>query len=327
MEKLFSFLLWFLLLLMTACGDDNSYKKQTFPEETGKISLALTGRIGTVVGKDMTTYIKSLDLFLFRENGSGNYVLFRNVSLTKAAINALTDASGENGAGFTNPKLYTFDTVPVANYKIVGVGNLRDSVGQALPNMRIEGVSVGNAPSEMVVSVLEGDQASRIFWGETRTIQVGAEGTNLPVLSLYRKVAMFALTLEKIPNVVNRIDMEISNTYGQFDMNGSFQDGRGIVVYGSNSYRQQVQDSITLTYVTFPTVAGESSSFLTTFYLVDGPKQPVVLPEYVLKPNTITKVTATIDPDQEGNRWKVDVSSLITVDVEWNVDQEPPITI
>lgn len=327
MGKLFSFFLWFLLLLMAACGDDNSYKEDAPSAEAGKISLALTGRIGTVVGEDMTTYIKSLDLFLFRENGSGNYVLFRNVSLTKAEINALTDASGDNGAGFTNPKLYTFDTVPVANYKIVGVGNVSDSVGQALPNMRIEGVSLGSTPSEMVVSVLEGNQASRIFWGETRTIQVGAEGTNLPVLSLYRKVAMFALTLEKIPNVVNRVDMEISNTYGRFDMNGSFQNGSGIVVYGSNSYRQQVQDSITLTYVTFPTVAGESSSFLTTFYLVDGPKQPVALPEYVLKPNTITKVTATIDPDQEGNRWKVDVSSLITVDVEWNVDQEPPITI
>ncbi|MEI3125518.1 MAG: hypothetical protein V8T44_06560 [Odoribacter splanchnicus] len=47
----------------------------------------------------------------------------------------------------------------------------------------------------------------------------------------------------------------------------------------------------------------------------------------MLKPNTITKVTATIDPDQPGNIWKVNVNSLIDVDVEWNVDQEPPITI
>ena len=60
---------------------------------------------------------------------------------------------------------------------------------------------------------------------------------------------------------------------------------------------------------------------------VNGPKQPITLPKYVLKPNTITKVTATIDPDQPGNIWKVNVNSLIDVDVEWNVDQEPPITI
>ena len=72
-----------------------------------------------------------------------------------------------------------------------------------------------------------------------------------------------------------------------------------------------------MTYVTLPTVAGDSSTFLTTFYLVNGPKQPITLPKYVLKPNTITKVTATIDPDQPGNIWKVNVNSLIDVDVEW----------
>ena len=95
----------------------------------------------------------------------------------------------------------------------------------------------------------------------------------------------------------------------------------------NDAYTQQVQDSITLTYVTLPTVSGDSSSFQASFYLVGGPKQVVNLPKYILRPNTITKVTATIDTDQSGNLWKVDINTLITVDVEWSVEQEPPITI
>ena len=76
-----------------------------------------------------------------------------------------------------------------------------------------------------------------------------------------------------------------------------------------------------------PTVEGDSTTILATFYLSGGTKLPVVFPKYVFRSNTITKVTATINPDQSGNTWKVDVNSLITVDVEWNVDQEPSIII
>lgn len=46
-----------------------------------------------------------------------------------------------------------------------------------------------------------------------------------------------------------------------------------------------------------PTVEGDSTTILTTFYLSGGTKLPVTLPKYVFRPNTITKVTATIDPD------------------------------
>ena len=110
-------------------------------------------------------------------------------------------------------------------------------------------------------------------------------------------------------------------------MVGAYTPGDDIFVHADNSYTQQVQDSITLTYITLPTVSGDSSTFQSVFYLVDGPKQIVDLPKYFLRPNTITKVTATIDTDQPGNLWKVDINTIITVDVEWNVEQEPPITI
>ena len=290
-----------LLIILQACREDDSYKP--YPpakDSTGNIAVALAGRVGTVVGENLTTYVKSLNLFLFRENTTG----------------------------FTVPREFVFDSVPLANYKIVGVGNVQDSLGNALPNVSLQGVTAGSTLNQVLVVVRSGEEASRLFWGSSDVVQVGATSeTNLPVLSLYRKVAMFALTLEKIPSVVDRIDMDIEMVNSSFNMNGTFPGRTGSYVFVSNQYRQQVKDSITLTYVTLPTVAGDSSTFLTTFYLVNGPKQPITLPKYVLKPNTITKVTATIDPDQPGNIWKVNVNSLIDVDVEWNVDQEPPITI
>ena len=288
-----------LLIILQACREDDSYKP--YPpakDSTGNIAVALAGRVGTVVGENLTTYVKSLNLFLFRENTTGDYVLYRNMLLDKSQLEALTENTMSTQPGFTVPREFVFDSVPLANYKIVGVGNVQDSLGNALPNVSLQGVTAGSTLNQVLVVVRSGEEASRLFWGSSDVVQVGATSeTNLPVLSLYRKVAMFALTLEKIPSVV------------------------------ANQYRQQVKDSITLTYVTLPTVAGDSSTFLTTFYLVNGPKQPITLPKYVLKPNTITKVTATIDPDQPGNIWKVNVNSLIDVDVEWNVDQEPPITI
>lgn len=318
-----------LLTILQACREDDSYKPYA-PEEnsTGNIEVALTGRVGTVVGENLTTYVKSLNLFLFRENTTGDYVLYRDMLLDKSQLEALTENITGTQSGFTVPREIIFDSVPLANYKIVGVGNVQDSLGNALPNVSLQGVTTGNTLNQVLAVVKSGEEASRLFWGITDVVQVGATpATTLPVLSLYRKVAMFALTLEKVPSVVDRIDMDIEMVNSSFNMNGTFQEGAGNYVFASNQYQQQVKDSITLTYVTLPTVAGDSSTFLTTFYLVNGSKQPVTLPKYVLKPNTITKVTATIDPDQAGNTWKVNVGSLISVDVEWNVDQEPPITI
>lgn len=329
MKGVYLFLGILFLMILQACREDDSYKPYTpGGDSTGNIEVALTGRVGTVVGENLTTYVKSLNLLLFRENTTGDYALYRNMLLNKSQLEALTENAVHTQAGFTVPREVIFDSVPLANYKIVGVGNVQDSLGNSLPNVSLRGVATGNSLNQVLAVVASGEEASRLFWGITDVIRVGdIPATDPPVLSLFRKVAMFALTLEKIPSVVDRIDMDIEMVNSSFNMNGVFPDGTGSFALASHQYKQQVQDSITLTYVTLPTVQGDSSTFLTTFYLVNGPKQPVTLPKYVLKPNTITKVTATIDPDQAGNIWKVNVNSLISVDVEWNVDQEPPITI
>lgn len=317
-----------LVLTFLGCRNDDSYKP-TPQEQTGneKIELALTTRIGTTVGEQLTKYVKSLNLLLFRENTDGNYVLFRSELLTKAQLEALTAGRDNAEAGFTELKVFTFESVPLANYQIVGVGNIADSTGEALPNVSLRNAEVGTEMSQVIAQVKNAEQSSRLFMGTTGIIAAGTTGDTPQVLRMYRKVSMFALTLEKIPNVVNQIAMQIENTYGAFDMKGSYVSGSGIIVFATNNYVQQVQDSITLTYVTLPTISGDSTAFEATFYLVNGPKQIVTLPKYILKPNTITKVTATIDTDQPGNTWKVDIGTVITVNVEWNVDQEPPITI
>lgn len=325
-----TFLLTFLsmVLFFYGCRKDDSYKsEQPEPDIPSKVSLILTTRVGTIIGQPLTVYVKSLNLLLFRENETGNYVLYRTVSLNKRQLEALEDGEDEAEAGFTALKEFTFDELPLGNYQIVGIGNVIDSTGAVLPQVALKGVMPGNDMSQILVEVADGNQASRLFFGKTETVRAGATGSSPSVLRMFRKVSMFALTLEKIPDVVNQISMDITNTYGSFDMVGAYTPGDDIFVHADNSYTQQVQDSITLTYITLPTVSGDSSTFQSVFYLVDGPKQIVDLPKYFLRPNTITKVTATIDTDQPGNLWKVDINTIITVDVEWNVEQEPPITI
>lgn len=325
--KKIGFLLVLITMLFASCREDDSYKGDEPDSRVGTIRLALTGRIGSVVGDSLTEYVKSLNLLLFRENNAGDYTLYRQVLLTKEELNALSSNNGAEEAGFTVFKEFTFDAVPLDNYRIVGIGNVQDSLGNALPEVSLQGAVAGNTLSQVRAVVRELDESPRLFWGITEVITAGTTESTPPVLRLFRKVSMFALTLKDIPNAVNRIGMEIWNTYGTFDAGGTFLSGSGIIVQASSPYTIQPGDSTTFTYVTLPTIANDSSSFNTTFYLQDGPKQLIGLPKYILHPNTITKVTATIDTDQPGNIWKVDVSSLISVNVEWNVDQEPPIEI
>lgn len=326
MKKVYFCFVLFSLLTLGACHNDDSYKQnQPQPQQPTDIRLVLAGRVGTVVGDSLSEYIEALNLLLFRENNAGNYLLYRQKMLTKNELRALANGDIASEAGFTVFKEVTFDTVPVGNYQIVGVGNVLDSTGAAMPNVAFSGLTIGAAMSDVMVTVRDGEESPRLFLGMTNAISAGSDTDALPVMRLYRKVSMFALTLLKIPDVVNRIDMEFEQTDGSFNMQGNYS-GNNFVL-ASKTYTQQVQDSITLNYVMLPTVQGDSTSILATFYLSGGAKQPVTLPKYLLAPNTITKVTATIDPDQSGNAWKVNINSLITVNVEWNVDQEPPIVI
>lgn len=325
MKKVYFCFVLLSLFTLGACHNDDSYKQnQPEPQQPTDITLMLAGRVGTVVGDSLSEYIDALNLLLFRENTAGNYQLYRQKTLTKNELRALANGDLSSEAGFTVFKEVSFDTVPVGNYRIVGVGNVLDSTGLAVNGVAFNGLTTGASMTDVTVSVRDGDESPRLFLGMTNTISAGSNDAQ-PVLRLYRKVSMFALTLLKIPDVVNRIDMEFGETSGNFNMEGNYSGN--IFVLATTQYTQQVQDSITLNYVTLPTVQGDSTSILATFYLSGGTKQPVTLPKYVFAPNTITKVTATIDPDQSGNTWKVNINSLITVNVEWNVDQEPPITI
>lgn len=321
--------LYFVLLtgmLFASCRNDESYKAEQ-PSGPATLSLQLTSRVGSVVGDSLTQYIKSMNLLLFRQNEAGNYFLYRQKVLDKEQLDALSDTDETVDPGFTVFKEITFDTIPLGNYQMVGIGNALDSLGNLLPNVSLEGNIAGNSMQQVLVKIADGDLSSRLFLGTTGLIQAGGNAASLPVLRLYRKVAMFSLTLQSIPDVVDRIDMQFEHTYGEFDAAGTYNPASEITVYSFTEYKQTVSDNIVLNYVMLPTVEGDSTSILATFRLSGGNKQNVTLPEYFFRPNTITKVTATIDTDQSGNVWKVDISSLISVNVEWNVDQEPPITI
>lgn len=139
------YLYFFLLgsVIPGACHNDESYK-QAQPTEPATIDLLLTGRVGSVVGDSLVEYVDALTLLLFRENTTGDYVLFRQKMLNKEQLRALTNGDGTE-SGFTLFKEILFDTVPAANYRIVGVGNVLDSAGNQLPQVSLEGTAIGTS--------------------------------------------------------------------------------------------------------------------------------------------------------------------------------------
>ena len=326
------YVVWIFILssFIVGCSDDGSNKEDEKPGSgPGRIDLAVTGRVGTFIGENLTDYIKSLDILLFRENNNGIYLLNQTVSYTKAELEELTAGTAESAAGFTKSRLTDFDNLPVGNYIIVGVGNIRDSLGRPTTEANLTEAVVGNTMREVIASVTSGSPSPRLFFGMTEPIVVGAAQPATPSLLLFRKVAMFSLTLENVPSSVREIDIEIQNTYGAFDMTGSFLDTRIMSVMQKNFYEfNEDQPRLPIAVVSLPTVDDESSAITFIFHLENG--QVITIPlekSYVLKANTITKLTAAIDANQSGGVWTVELSLSISADVEWNVDQEPNIVI
>lgn len=328
MQRIGLFLSMCFLMAFSACSHDNNHD-DPLPAETGIINLSMSGRVGAVIGDELTSYVKSLDLLLFREGNDGVYTLLKTQTLTKEQLLSLKQGTDQENAGFTKIKQLTFDNLPIGTYQIVGVGNIRDSVGTPFDNAALTGVTVGNNQSQVIAAITNGSVSPRLFYGTTAPIVLGTATPVNPSLTLYRKVAMFALTLEKVPAAVTQIIVEIKDTYGAFDMTGSFLSNNIITVLESNTYQfTKEQEQLPISLITLPTFPAKQSLITLTFYLDNGQVFKIPLTnQYTLKSNTITKLTATIDADQSGGNWKVDLTIAISADVEWNVDQEPPIII
>lgn len=329
MRRFYFFLTALWVFFAAGCSDDNHATHEEPGTGPGRIDLAVTGRVGTLVDENLTEYVKSLDLLLFRENDNGIYLLAQSVSFTKDEIEDLTSGNTESEAGFTKSRTVNFENLPLGSYEIVGVGNIRDSVGGVLENASLSGVNVGNTMKEVLASITAGEVSPRLFFGTTSPIVLGTAEAANPSLLLFRKVAMFSLTLEKVPVSVREIDVQIQNTYGAFDMTGDFLSNRIIGVEQQKSYIfTENQPSLSLALITLPSATPAGSQITLIFRLDNG--QVITIPlekQYVLKANTITKLTATIDANQSGGVWSVELSVSISADVEWNVDQEPNIII
>ncbi|WP_294142761.1 FimB/Mfa2 family fimbrial subunit [uncultured Sanguibacteroides sp.] len=323
------FFLLLLMILMTLsfsrCSDDDS---NYVPKRDRSLKLTLTGRVGTVVGDELTSYVKSLNVLVFILDRSGTYRLYEKLVLTEAQLKALENSTEDTPAGFTTKKSLTVDELPVGTYRIVGVGNMLEESGKAFEDAALEGVTIGNTMDNIIANITDGAQSPRLFYGITSPVVLGAALEEVPDLTLARKVSMFVLTLKDVPQVVTKIELETTNTYGSFNMTGEYLNNPVISVSDSNSFTfSTVQDSILMTSVSLPTIANNQSNFTLHFTLDNGQIITLGLPKYVLKENTITKLTAIINTEDSGGQWKMNLMFDLSVDVEWNVDQEPPIII
>ena len=312
----------------SCCSDDDD-KETVIPAGTKSIDFTVTSRVGTVINDDLTNYVQSLNLLTFRRNRQGTYVLYQTTALTEADLKALEAGDGTAAPGFTAERKVTVSKLPVGTYQVVGLANILSSTGAALPNAALNGVEIGNTMEQVTASVTDGTEAPRFFFGVTDPVTLGEAMSATPTLTLNRKVAMFVLTLKDVPVVVKKITLETQNTYGAFDMTGQFRATPVIDVNESFAYNfTSVQDSVVVGSVSLPTASSlVRSTFLVTFLLDNGQEITETLPQYTLHENTITRLTATVNTEKPGEQWKIDLTFDLMVNVEWNVDQEPPIEI
>lgn len=325
MNKVILCLAMLVVGVLSGCRDDRTADVGPNVVGNGVIDMAVTGRVGTVVGSDLPEYIKSLQLFLFRQNDNGIYILFKNKSFTKEQLVTLTDNADDPGSGFTAFKEVVFDSLPIGTYQIAGVGNVTDSLGAPLPNAALAGVAIGNTMEQIIARVTADSMAPRLFYGITEELQAGQAQPVTPQLRLYRKVSMFLLTIKDIPEAVTGATVQIGSTSNAFNMTGRFLAGGSATSDYVRLFPTPLVDSVTLTNITLPSIPTGPSTFTLIFQLANGDQKVVPLPSYRLLENTITKLTARINVNS-GN-WEVDLQTLISVNVEWNVDQEPPVII
>lgn len=328
MKRIFFLIIFLAPFLLGGCNEDESGTSPSPSDKrTGRMNLDVTGRVGTVIGAKLTDYVKSLDLLLFRKNDGGEYVLEKSVQMNKAVLLALSEIQQNPVAGFTQEKEVEFDSLLLGTYQIVGIGNIRDSLGNVVSSAVLNGVTPGNTMAEVIASIVNNSPSPRLFYGVTAPITVGESAVTPITLELYRKVSMFLLTVKELPDALNQIDLFVNNTYGAFNMTGAFLSSNIITVTNRVTIPATQRDSIVIGVVTLPTESGKSSAFSLDFKFSDSQVVTVDIPSYVLKENTITKLTATIDASQTGGRWTLDLLIGISANVEWNVDQEPPIII
>lgn len=328
--KQFAILILTVIMGMAySCCSDDDDKETVIPAGNKSIDLTVTSRVGTVINDDLTNYVQSLNLLTFRRNRQGTYVLYQTTVLTEAELKALEAGDGTAAPGFTAEKKVTVSKLPVGTYRVVGLANMLSSTGEDLTNAKLNGVEIGNTMEQVTASVTDGMEAPRFFFGVTEPVTLGEAMSATPSLTLNRKVSMFVLTLKDVPVVVKKITLETQNTYGAFDMTGQFQTTPVIDVSESFAYNfTSVQDSVIVGSISLPTASSQvRSTFLVTFLLDNGQEITETLPQYTLQENTITRVTATVNTEKPGEQWKIDLTFDLIVNVEWNVDQEPPIEI
>ena len=314
-------------LVYSCCSDDDD-KATVIPAGNKSIKLGITSRVGAVINDDLTNYVESLNLLTFRKNRQGEYVLYQTQVLTLADLKALENSSEAVAPGYTAKRDVTIAQLPVGTYEIVGLANALDESGNALPTVSLSGVTIGNTMEQVIASVTDGAEAPHFFYGITSPVVLGEAVTDVPTLTLNRKVSMFVLTLKEVPRVVTKIELESQNTYGSFDMTGQFLASPVIDVNEISTFSfVETQDSIIMASVSLPTAGSTRSTFTVTFTLDNGQEIPLTLPQYTLQENTITKVTATVNTEKPGEQWKLDLTFDVTVNTEWNVDQEPPVEI
>ena len=273
-------ILYFLIALI-GCSDNPIESRPS--DRSLKLDMALEGVYR------FESYINSLTIYAFAEQGDGKYVYYATLAeLNQADINGLAPGSSGGGSNLTNSKLLEAQ-LPAARYRIYIVANVQPDASGGF----VQGVT---RPEDVFMAFPQDGLFNSYFSGQTDA-DVGNGSTTIPIV-LHRVISQVFLKLEGIPSQLETVTLLITNIANKVYIDGSLSKDAITV---SEVYKVKVENSGEFSSAffqqyTFPTT-GTISDIQLLFLSKSGEKDTVTLTKSMLLPDKYLQLNAEINHD------------------------------
>ncbi len=286
--------------LFLSCSDD----KIDIPTDGGPVRLSMT-----VSGfSDFETYIRSLIVYAFRQEESGEYFYYKVLAdLDAAGIRQLESASSGGGNGEVK---WLNTELPPGNYRLFLAGNVRP---QGEPE-----VGVSKPEDLRLIYPREG-----LFWSYfLGQGDVKAEGTAVSVsIELKRAVSRLFVKLSGIPWQIDRITLSLRGVAGEIGLDGTLFSASVVEeTFQMKNEDVYLQDTVLFDVFSFPSV-GKSSALNFIFYSKSG-EERIKTVEISLLPDKYLYLTGEVN-EEEGGLLTYSISFIFLLVLDW-VDIQLP---
>lgn len=304
MKKIGVLIVFFFSLF--SCSDSTP---KVSPEQKSfvKINMATTGLY------NFENYIRTLQLYAFREE-AGKFVFYRVLADWDTEDLQQLESASSDGGEHKDTKLF-YTELPVGNYRVYGVGNVRP----------VGSLKAGSStPEDVYLEYPEGGIHWSYFLGEA---DVRAGETAIAVtLSLQRIVSRLFVRVNAVPWQIDTVKLSVGNIATKIALNGSLGTDTQELTYVFTVKAQNMYESDTaiFDFYTFPTV-GTASELNFIFHSRSG-EERIKSTEVYLRPDKYLQLTADIN-GTPGSLLSFDISFIYFLAWDWRDIELPDFSL